>query len=244
MTPGPTTIQGDESMAATNTSPSDAGSPVMTVNTADLAPATPAPPSQQAQDPQTPFQEPADDPANKKEAQQEDQGVGVEGEATIWEARYSQRNFLGRIALRVVLTIGAIALAYYTWGAGHENFRVLTWLAIGVVALLWVGLIVRMVQAHYSHYYRLTNRRLFVSTGVIHRRRDMLELLTVKDVFTRQQSLMERWMGLGTVVVVPNAKDLPTFYLAGVDSPKEVMDMVWHYARVEREGRAIEMNSI
>ena len=235
-------------MAATNTSPLEAGSPVITVNTADLAPAPPqssnseaprasgAPPKKSypgtgGESPQT-------------EAQSEDQGVGVEGEETIWESRYSKRNFIGRIAFRVMLTIGGLALAYYTWGAGHENLAPLAWIALVAVGIFWITLIYRMIQAHYSHYYRLTNRRLFVSTGVIHRRRDMMELLTVKDVFTRQQSLTERWLGLGTVVVVPNEKDLPTFYLAGVDEPKEIMDLVWHHARVEREGRAVEVNSI
>ena len=79
---------------------------------------------------------------------------------------------------------------------------------------------------------------------MFNRRRDMMELLTVKDVFTRQQSLLERWMSLGTVVVVPNEKDLPTFYIAGVDDPKGVMDLIWHHARVEREGRAVEVDSI
>ena len=111
-------------------------------------------------------------------------------------------------------------------------------------SLLWVGLVCRMIQAHYSHYYRLTNRRLFVSTGIVNRRRDMMELLRVKDVFTRQQSLLDRWLGLGTVVVVPDEKDLPTFYLAGVDDPKQVMDLIWHHARAERDQRSVKVDSV
>ena len=92
----------------------------------------------------------------------------------------------------------------------------------------------RIIKAGYGHYYRLTTRRLFVSTGLMHRRRDQMELLRVKDVFTRQ-TLVERWLSLGTVVVVSNEKELPTFYLAGVNDPKRVMDLVWHCARAERE---------
>ena len=163
-------------------------------------------------------------------------GRGSTEKVSVWEARYSKRNFIGRIGLRILLTIAGAALAYYTWGAGHDNLAVLAWIAIGVVSLLWAGLAFRIIQSHYSHYYRLTNRRLFVSTGIFRRRRDMLELLRVKDVFTRQQSLMDRWLELGTVVVVePNDKTLPTFYVAGVDDPKEVMDLIWHHARSERD---------
>jgi membrane protein YdbS with pleckstrin-like domain len=238
-------------MAATNTSPIGTTEPVVTINTADLAPAPPRylqPEGQEARQDGEPVPRGTDAAAESVASQGDSsdptEGVGVDGELSIWEARYSKRNFIGRIALRVALTIAAGVLAYYTWGADHSNLAVPTWIGIGVVALLWVGLIYRMVQAHYSHYYRLTNRRLFVSTGVVNRRRDMMELLRVKDVFTRQQSLMERWLGLGTVVVVPTEKELPTFYLAGVDDPKEVMDLIWHHARAERDHRSVKVDSI
>src|SRR3954454_14103644 len=32
-------------------------------------------------------------------------GAGIEGEEVVWEARYAMRNFLGRIAFRIVLTV-------------------------------------------------------------------------------------------------------------------------------------------
>jgi membrane protein YdbS with pleckstrin-like domain len=238
-------------MAATNTSPIGPSEPVMTVNTVDLAPAAP---QASAPDGQELYPEGAPAPrgtdvVRENEASREDssdpaEGAGVDGELSVWEARYSKRNFIGRISFRVVLTIAVGVLAYYTWAAGHDDLAFVSWIAIGVAALLWVGLIYRMIQAHYSHYYRLTNRRLFVSTGIINRRRDMLELLRVKDVFARQQSLLERWMSLGTVVVEPNDKSLPTFYLAGVDDPKEVMDLIWHHARAERDHRSVKVDSV
>jgi len=137
-----------------------------------------------------------------------------------------------------------VALAINTWGMGHENHATLTWAAGIVVGVMWLALIFRMIQARYSHFYRLTNRRLFVSTGLWNRRRDMMELLSIKDVFTRQQSLFERWLGLGTVVVVPNEKDIPTFYLPGVDDPREVMDLIWHQARSERDQRTVKVDSV
>jgi len=171
-------------------------------------------------------------------------GTGVDGELNVWEGRYSKRNFIGRVAARIFLTLAWVGLAVYTWSFGHSDIEKVTWLALGVVVLLWAALVFRMLQAHYSHYYRLTNRRLFVSTGVINRRRDMMELLRVKDVFTRQQSLMERWLGLGTVVVVPSEKELPIFYLTGVDDPKEVMDLIWHHARAERDQRSVKVDRV
>jgi len=171
-------------------------------------------------------------------------GTGVEGEVSVWEATYSKRNFIGRALSRLALTFGWMGLAVYTWGMGHEGLAYPTWFFGAVVLVLWVALILRMFQAQYSHSYRLTNRRIFVSIGILHRRRDMMELMQIKDVFTRQQSLLDRWLGLGTVVVVPSDNQIPTFYLTGVDDPKEVMDLIWHHARSERDQRSLKVEDI
>src|SRR5262245_50518598 len=128
-------------------------------------------------------------------------GPGIEGEEVVWEGRYSMRNFLGRIALRVLLSLAWAVLAVETWANGHGELSVVT-IGLGIALLAyWAFLVTRMLQARYGHFYRLTNRRLFVSTGLMQRRRDQMELLRVKDVFTRQ-TLPERWLSLGSVVVV------------------------------------------
>jgi hypothetical protein len=165
------------------------------------------------------------------------------GEQTVWEAHYSIKNFIGRITLGVLLTLGWIALAVDPRIAGEPAARFIT-IVLGVVlGALWIGLLYRIARARYGHKYRLTNRRLFVSTGLFRRRRDQMELLHVKDVFLRQ-SLVQRWLALGTVVVISREAELPEFYLAGVAEPSRVMDMVWHYARAERENKAVQVNNV
>lgn len=170
-------------------------------------------------------------------------GPGVEGEQVLWEATYSMKNFLGRIAFRVALTIAWVALAVETWGRGNGNLSPIT-IGLGVaLVVLWVMLVYRMAQARYGHFYRLSNRRLFVSTGLMRRRRDQMELLRVKDVYTRQ-SLVERWLSLGTVIVISSEKEMPTFYITGVDDPKQVMDLIWNAARSERDHRSTNIHSV
>jgi membrane protein YdbS with pleckstrin-like domain len=168
---------------------------------------------------------------------------GVEAEQVVWEARYSMKNFIGRVILRTLLTVGWIVLAVYTWGEGHPDASFLTILFGIALGIAWLLLLHRILMARYGHYYRLTNRRLFVSTGLMRRRRDQMELLRIKDVFTRQ-TLLDRWLSLGTVVVVSSESSLPTFYLAGVDDPKRVMDLVWHCARAEREGKTVQIENM
>jgi membrane protein YdbS with pleckstrin-like domain len=170
-------------------------------------------------------------------------GLGIEGEEVVWEAFYAMKNFIGRLTFRTLLTIGWVGLAAYTWGYGHNNLTVLTSLFGVALLLLWLALAYRILLARCGHYYRLTNRRLFVSTGLLRRRRDQMELLRVKDVFTRQ-TLFERWLSLGTVVVVSDDYDLPTFYLTGVHDPRKVMDLVWHYARAERDLRSVRVDRV
>lgn len=170
-------------------------------------------------------------------------GPGTEGEEVLWEATYSMRNFLGRIGFRAVLTIAWLALAIETWGRGYNNLAVLT-ISLGVVLVVfWAMLLYRMAQAYYGHEYRLTNRRLFISTGLMRRRLDQMELISVKDVYTRE-TLVERWLSLGTVVVVSTETDVPMFYISGVNDPKQVMDLIWNAARTERDLRSTSIHSV
>jgi len=180
---------------------------------------------------------------DRETAEETPLGVGVEGEVVVWEARYAMRNFVGRIAARIFLTVAWIALAIYTWGYSDGGLGIVTGAAGAAVLVLWAVLVYRIILARFGHYYRLTTRRLFVSTGMWRRRRDMLELLRVKDVYTRQ-TLFERWLSLGTVVVESDDRGIPTFFLTGVDDPKRVMDLVWHHARTERDLRSVKVEQV
>jgi hypothetical protein len=177
-------------------------------------------------------------------------GVGIEGEFNVWEGRYSFKNFFGRIVFRTLLTIAWIALAVRAWGYGgadpNRDRLVIAVAILTGIALLafWLYLGWQILMARLGHYYRLTNRRLFVSTGLFNRRRDQVELLNIKDVYTRQQSLFHRWFSVGTVVIESSEQKYPITYLTGVDDPKTVMDLVWHCARAEREGKAVQVDNV
>src|SRR4051812_20740357 len=45
----------------------------------------------------------------------------VEEEQVIWEARYSMKNFTGRLIVRTLLSAAWIALAVYAWGENHPD---------------------------------------------------------------------------------------------------------------------------
>ena len=186
---------------------------------------------------------PAADPDIPHETPEEATGVGVEGEIDVWEGRYSLKNFIGRFLIWGAIGLAWVALAVFTWGYGHVNISFLTFVLGIAVGLIWLGLLYRVMAARWGHKYRLSNRRLFVGTGLMTRRRDQMELLRVQDVST-MQSLLQRWCSVGTVVVISSEKHLPVLYLSGVDDPKTVMDLVWHHARAERDRRSVKVDSI
>jgi len=186
---------------------------------------------------------PGNDPDIPNESNLQRMGVGVDGETTVWEGRYSLKNFVGRFVGAVLLTIAWATLAVSAWGYERESLQIPAGLTGAILALIWLALLRRVILARYGHFYRLTNRRLFVSTGVFRRRRDQMELLRVQDVFTRQ-SIWDRMLSLGTVVVVSQEDQLPVTYLVGVDDPKGVMDLVWHHARAERDRRSVKVDQI
>ncbi len=172
-----------------------------------------------------------------------DEGTGIVGETLVWEASYSLWNFAGRLVLCTLLTLAWVGFTLYTRRLGRGGSGgVVTTLGIALAAL-WIWLICRILLARFQHYYRLTTRRLFISTGILMRRRDQLELLRVEDVFTKQ-SLVGRWLSIGTVVVVSSEESLPRVALPGVANAKHVMDLIWHHARAERDQRSVKVQEI
>jgi membrane protein YdbS with pleckstrin-like domain len=169
--------------------------------------------------------------------------AGPEGEETLWEGTYSSKNFLGRASLGGLLGAAWVLLAVYAWGLGHANFSLLVEvLAVGVI-ILWMALGYHYFRARRYHHYRLTTHRLFLTTGILHRRVDQVELARVKDLYVRQ-NWVGSWLNLGTVVLISSEATLPKALLVGIEDPRRVMDLVWYQTRIERDERSTEVNQV
>ncbi len=147
-----------------------------------------------------------------------------------------------------LLVVGWLVLAFNGWHSAQDgqtggiwNFWTITG---GLVVLgYWANLGYRYLRAHRGHHYRLTNRRLFVTTGFFRRRVDQLELLRIKDVYI-QQSMIGDWLGIGSVVVMSSEPSLPKAYLLGIDDPRRIMDLVWHHMRLEQSQKTDRINPV
>jgi Bacterial PH domain len=182
-------------------------------------------------------------PTEQEESQAaEPAGPGIEGEETVWEGHYSGRNFIGRMAFGGLLVVLWLWLFFYNWGTttGWNFWNILAGL---IVIGYWANLGYRYVRAHRGHHYRLTNRRLFVTTGFFSRRVDQLELVRIKDVYI-QQSMVGDWLKIGSVVVISSEPTLPKAYLLGVDDPRRIMDLIWHHMRIEQSSKTDRINPV
>jgi hypothetical protein len=176
-----------------------------------------------------------------------EQGPGIEGEQTVWEGHYSGRNFIGRMIFGGVLVAAWVVLLIYGWSStqGNQGGGGSFWLIVAGLVVLgyWANLGYRYLRAHRGHHYRLTNRRLFVTTGFFSRRVDQLELIRIKDVYV-QQSMIGDWLGLGSVVLISSEQTLPRAYLLGIDEPRRIMDLIWHHMRLEQGEKTNRINPV
>lgn len=181
------------------------------------------------------------------------QGVGVEGEESVWVGRYSYKNYTLRILLRSAISLGWLALLWYLstspadTSSRDPDHWAWTWfvrLSIAGIFLLWLSLGWQIFVGRQGHRYELTTKRLFVDTGLFRRRRDQMELLKIQDIYIKQPNLFSRMLDIGTVVIETSEERLPIHYLAGVDRPTPLMDLIWHHARKERDLASVRVDHV
>ena len=136
-----------------------------------------------------------------------------------------------------------VVLATATWGLGYSNLTILTYISGAAILLFGLLTALKIFRTIHSHHYRLTMRRLFIRTGLIHRRIDQIELLRVKDVFVRQ-SLLGKWIGVGHVVILSSEHTLPRATLYGIDRPRHVMDLIWLRTRAELDQNTARVDQV
>jgi hypothetical protein len=167
---------------------------------------------------------------------------GLEGEETVCEGHYSPKNFLGRVFLGGLFVVAWLTMVIRTWTAPSQSGWFFWTTAFGICLLIyWLNLGYRYLRAYRGHHYRLTTRRLFVTTGFFQRRVDQLELLRIKDVYI-QVSMIGDWLDIGNVVVISSEQTLPKAHLLGIEEPRRVMDLIWHYMRLEQDKKTTRIH--
>jgi uncharacterized membrane protein YdbT with pleckstrin-like domain len=114
------------------------------------------------------------------------------------------------------------------------------WGIVLLPVLIGLVLLLRVWHKIAATRYRLTTQRLFVQTGLIAKRLEEVELFRVKDV-TLSQGVIQRLLGVGSVVVLSTDDTAPRLELAGIRHPLEVKESIRNAFRAARQREGLRM---
>jgi membrane protein YdbS with pleckstrin-like domain len=148
-------------------------------------------------------------------------------ERDVWDGRYSPKAMIASFAALVLVTIAGFA------GIVVAAVRATRWLLISlllVLPVLWVLQLGRLAKRYFAAQYRLTDRRLFIERGIVHRHKDQLELARVDDVRIRQ-NVLHRFLDVGSIEILPRDRNLRRVVMVGIQNADEVAETIRSLAR-------------
>ncbi|MCG3178200.1 MAG: hypothetical protein BIFFINMI_00525 [Phycisphaerae bacterium] len=165
-------------------------------------------------------------------------------EHVIWQDRTHYKSFLGRWLLYVVFAV-VVLVVYLRFGRPDDSPKLAAffhWTALLLLILPALWLTGRMLYARWATRFRLTAQRLFIDRGLLTRTTDQLELIRVDDISVRQ-TLIDRLVGLGTVIVRSTDATDPALYIRGIPEPEKLAEHVRERMRKLR-GRGLYVESL
>ncbi len=174
-------------------------------------------------------------------------------ESDLWEGGRSGKKFVFQFLLCAVLIAGAVtALIMWPEGlveetkvvSGNEKIKqaagYISYIPLALAGLITVITWFRMLIFVHSLTYRLSSERLFITTGLLSKHLDELDLFRVNDV-TLSQSFLDRMFGIGTVTVLSNDETTPTVIMKGIPDPFTVKEHIRNAsARRRKSGLLVE----
>ena len=157
-------------------------------------------------------------------------------EETLWSGGYSPKAMIGTWILMGIVTVGLLVLPFFV--------TAFSFLIAGVVILvLWVVGGIRYALRHLGVHYQLTTQRFIHQTGILTRKTDRIEVIDIDDVsFT--QGLVQRTLGVGTIVLTGSDRTHPTLSMIGIADVREVAGMIDDIRRKERRSRSLHIEAI
>jgi hypothetical protein len=165
-------------------------------------------------------------------------GAAANGpERELWSGGYSPKAMLGWWLLEAVLIVAGVIASVFVPNP-------ITWIAVAVVVGgfgLW--LLLDLAIKRLSVHYKLTTEQLTHQTGLLTRVTNRVENIDIDDV-TMQQSLIERMVGVGSVLVLSSDKSHPKLLLTGIDNVERVSNLIDTAARDQRKKRGAFIEAV
>lgn len=156
-------------------------------------------------------------------------------ETALWKGTTSQWTNFWYYFLCVLLAAGivvsAVVSAAFTAGLAAAGLVI----PAGMAAIRW--------WVTRCTVYELTNERFRVTSGVLHRRQDELELFRVKD-YSVDQPFLLRLLGLGNLTMVTADATTPTVRIKAVRGVFEIRDHLRRAVDAARDRKRVRQMDV
>ena len=202
---------------------------------------SPETPEQVASEQPAPQQPPAARQPSPRERFSEGRG-GDDGdvpEEELWSGTYCGKAMIGWWVVggfaSVLLLAGGIWLWSVWWYGGVA--------ALVAIPCLWVYVYLLMFFRKMDVRYRLTTHRFFHESGILRRKQDLIEVIDIDDI-TCDQSLLERFVGVGSIHISSSDKSHPELTIHGIEDAKQVSETMERARHDERRRRGLHIEHI
>jgi len=126
---------------------------------------------------------------------------------------------------------------------------ILVGLAIVYNPLVLVGLLIPVGVAAWQwfanrcRFYEVTTQRIKISTGILTRRTDELELYRVEDT-TLVEPLLYRLFSAGNIILKTNDQTTPTVTLEAMSKPAELREEIRRNVEICRDRKRVRVTEI
>lgn len=140
--------------------------------------------------------------------------VYFDGRSSLWS---EAGTLVMYTVIAVIVLIGGVSLCAFVGGWA--------WLLLPPLLLLAAAIAAWPVILNRTRRYRITNYRIDFERGLLTRRIDTLELWHVDDI-KFQQTLVERALGIGTLIIQSGDDSTPQLRIPGLSDPRQLFDLL------------------
>jgi len=162
---------------------------------------------------------------------------GVE-EEELWSGTYCGKAMIGAWVLSGFITVALLVVAFLFWSSWYFGI-----IALALIPCLWLYQYLLMVFRKMDVRYRLTTHRFFHESGILRRKQDLIEVIDIDDI-TCDQSLLERFVGVGSIHISSSDKTHPELTIHGIEDCRRVSEIMERARHDERRRRGLHIEHI
>lgn len=207
---------------------------------ASMAPADPdaAPQETAASDEPAPAPAAAPQPSPRERFTEGRRDDGDVPEEELWRGTYCGKAMIGWWVIGVLASIVLVVGGIYFWSTWYVGI-----ISICLIPILWIYVYLLMFFRQMDVRYRLTTHRFFHESGILRRKQDLIEVIDIDDI-TCDQSLLERFVGVGSIHISSSDKTHPELTIYGIADAKQVSEIMERARHDERRRRGLHIEHI